>query len=267
MVHVHTRTSNEPTHSKQVRMCSRSVPQPNQVYTTGPHLVVPRNPWCHNWIHALLLMLQDKCVWCQKNAGFSIPKCKTLGPPWGQMSPTNLGGHTMGIPREVVWCHTHPQGFGPRRTPVSCGRQACPNPTQMDSLDRLLAWSFDVRKGSARTERMLCIDSKLLSTKLKANLVSFQLNTTHVAKWPSNLPKPQLQPWMSLYCNPPPGICLWHCCRQSLIHTLNILSFRYELRNSRVKLFRHWVFCQVLINIHHTVLPVFKTCMLKWAFN
>jgi hypothetical protein len=27
-----------------------------------------------------------------KSAGFSIPRFKTLGPPWGQMSPTNHGG-------------------------------------------------------------------------------------------------------------------------------------------------------------------------------
>jgi hypothetical protein len=27
-----------------------------------------------------------------KSAGFSIPRFKTLGPPWGQMSPTDHGG-------------------------------------------------------------------------------------------------------------------------------------------------------------------------------
>ncbi len=50
-------------------------------------------------------------------------------------------------------------------------------------------------------------------------------------------------------------------------HILNILTFRSKLCNSCVIIFRHWVFCQVLIAIHHTVLKVFKTCMLKWAFN
>ncbi len=50
-------------------------------------------------------------------------------------------------------------------------------------------------------------------------------------------------------------------------HILNILIFCSELCNSCVKIFRHWVFCQVLIAVHHTVLQVFKTCMLKWAFN
>ncbi len=50
-------------------------------------------------------------------------------------------------------------------------------------------------------------------------------------------------------------------------HILNILTFCSKLCNSCVKMFRCWVFCQVLITIHHTVLQVFKTCMLKWAFN
>ncbi len=50
-------------------------------------------------------------------------------------------------------------------------------------------------------------------------------------------------------------------------HTVNILSFHSKLCNSCVKIFRHWVFCQILIAIHHTVLQVFKTCMLKWLFN
>ncbi len=50
-------------------------------------------------------------------------------------------------------------------------------------------------------------------------------------------------------------------------HILNILTFCSKLRNSRIKILRHWVFCQILITIHHTVLQVFKTCMLKWLFN
>ncbi len=50
-------------------------------------------------------------------------------------------------------------------------------------------------------------------------------------------------------------------------HLSELRIFRSEIRNSCVKIFRHWVFCQVLIAIHHTVLQVFKTCMLKWAFN
>jgi hypothetical protein len=36
MVHVHTRTLNEPTHSKQVRTCSWSIPQPNAVQKISP---------------------------------------------------------------------------------------------------------------------------------------------------------------------------------------------------------------------------------------
>ncbi len=153
MVHVHTRTSNEPTHSKQVRTCSWSVPQPNQVYTTGPHFVVPQNPWRHNWIPALLLMLQDKCVWCQKMQGLVSPNAKPWALPGDKCCPPTMVDTTMGIPREVVWCHTHPRRFGPWRMPVSCGRQACPNPTQMDSLDRLLAWLFDGKKRKCKDRK------------------------------------------------------------------------------------------------------------------
>jgi hypothetical protein len=36
MVHVHTQTSNEPTHSKQVRTCSWSIPQPNAIQKISP---------------------------------------------------------------------------------------------------------------------------------------------------------------------------------------------------------------------------------------
>ncbi len=47
----------------------------------------------------------------------------------------------------------------------------------------------------------------------------------------------------------------WIFCQNT--HTVNILSFRSELlRTSRS-----------LISIHHTVLQVLKTCMLKWLFN
>jgi hypothetical protein len=35
--------------------------------------------------------IEQVCV-VPKKAGFSIPRLKTLGPPWGQMSPTNHGG-------------------------------------------------------------------------------------------------------------------------------------------------------------------------------
>jgi hypothetical protein len=35
--------------------------------------------------------LRDKCVWCQKVQGLVSPDAKTLGPPWGQMSP-GVGG-------------------------------------------------------------------------------------------------------------------------------------------------------------------------------
>ncbi len=36
--------------------------QPPQVYSTGPRFVLPRSPWRHDWIHALLLVLQKTSV-------------------------------------------------------------------------------------------------------------------------------------------------------------------------------------------------------------
>ncbi len=100
---------------------------------------------------------QDKCVWCQKVQGFSIPNAKTLGPPWGEnCCPSTMVAALMVIPREVVWCHTHPRGDGSRRAPVSSGHWDYPSLTQTDALDRALIMVGMIRENGTHNMLTCC---------------------------------------------------------------------------------------------------------------
>jgi hypothetical protein len=85
------------------------------------------------------------------------------------MLPTGHGGYTMGIPREVVWCHTHPRGVGPQRMPVSSGRRACPIPTQTRFPSPLLVMLVKCgNKSRCNVKRAGAVrQDELLSTELR----------------------------------------------------------------------------------------------------